>query len=599
MNVLNTCPGALTGASSQLLHTLINALLVSHCALGPDGRYPPDYAPDLKHGEEFDFIVVGAGSAGSVVANRLSENSKWKVLLIEAGTYPSSTSEIPSVSITNQDTDEDWQYETLPSINSTNRKKGRCPRGKGLGGSSLLNFMIYFRGNRYDHDNWAKAGNIGWDYDSVTKYYEKFENHQLKITQNMHQHPIVDEIIQGFKTLQLYNEFNAENLIGFLKTRFTISNGTRSNSAKAFLSPIKDRKNLYVVLNAQVSRLLINAETREVSGVELRLNNSLIHVISKKEVILSAGTINSPQILMNSGIGPKNHLQCLGINLVKDLRVGDNLQDHVMFSGLFYNVGPKALHNQPDAIDSLYQYFMHRTGPLSGVTTGPFHGFINHKFEENRPSLQFYPFFYYRNQLSSHRSSKLHREHGVSERVTMTQQNQNQKSHNFHILPAVSYPKSKGRVLLRSGNPFDKPLIYPNHLGNDEDVQTLVEGIKIIQSLVKTDAMRVHKPELVKPELPECEPFIFDSDEYWACAVKHLSITIYHLAGTCKMGPKWDHNAVVDHRLRVYGVGGVRVVDASIMPNLVGANTNGPVTMIGEKGAEMIKEDWTLEHIEL
>ncbi|KAK5638561.1 hypothetical protein RI129_012856 [Pyrocoelia pectoralis] len=592
---------------SSLFLVLINTLVANKRSLASNADYPSDYGPRLNDGDDFDFIIVGAGSAGSVVASRLSENPSWKILLIETGSYASVESEVPALTVNLQKTKEDWNYEYEPSAYVRFKEKMRCPRGKGLGGSSLINYLLYTRGNRDDYDNWAKSGNVGWDSDSLFQFHRRIENIQgvnshkfgtdgkLKLSK-LENEPLIPSIVDAYRELGYTHDYNDGNPLGRSSGIYTVSNGRRQNVAKAYLgNGVKDRSNLFVVLNAHVTKMLIDTSL-SVSGVEVRLGKKLLTIHSKKEVILAAGAVNSPQILMNSGVGPKAHLEGLGIKVLKDLPVGENLQDHVLFPGLFYNLQKSALtpvFKEPD-IDNLYDYLIHGKGPLTAVGT-VFVGFINPNNDSKLPSIEILHFRIPNKFLITPLAEILQLPQGIPDTVTDI------KEMNPIIMPLVvlSYPKSKGRIQLRSSNPFDAPLILPNYLSEAIDVTTIIEGIRFVQKMMKTKAFQAHNPEFIRFHWADCENFKFDSDEYWDCVIRNLIRTEYHLVGTCKMGPKSDPSAVVDSRLRVHGIKGLCVIDGSIMPSLVGVHTNGPIIVIGEKGAEMVKEDWGINRNEL
>ncbi|KAK5638310.1 hypothetical protein RI129_012605 [Pyrocoelia pectoralis] len=392
-----------TGPQSHMFLTLINTLFTSQALLSPKNLFPADFGPNLKDGDEFDFIVVGSGSAGSTVAYRLSEHQNWTVLLLEAGGYPSTATEIPLVFFDLAKTQDDWHYDLEPSNSAClGSRKQKCmyPRGKTLGGTSAINGMMYIHGHRKDFDTWEDKGNVGWGYDSMIKHIKKVEDVQvenmlfgkggeLKITQYRSPHPIRRALIRAYQEVG-YGEYDQENPIGYFDSFTSIYKGTRVSAAKAFLSKAKNRKNLYVALNAQVGRVLL--EGAHVTGVEVRLNDQILKIKSRKEVILSAGSINSPQILMNSGIGPKDHLRQLGIPVVKDLEVGQNLQDHIGFTGLFYNVADHALlpKTSDSVLDDWYQYFRHRTGPISQSGIQNFLSFLDTTRKSNYPTSEMY-----------------------------------------------------------------------------------------------------------------------------------------------------------------------------------------------------------------
>ncbi|KAF2899059.1 hypothetical protein ILUMI_07115 [Ignelater luminosus] len=608
-SILNPCPATtLSAPASHIFFTLINTLMASQCALGPDGRYPPDYGNTLHDGDEFDFIIVGAGSAGSIVANRLSQVKDWKVLLLEAGSYPSALSEIPALLFSLQRTPEDWQYQMEPCKTCClGLKSGTCycPRGKVLGGSSVLNAMYYVRGNPSDFDGWAEAGNTGWDYKSVVKHFKKFEGCQdpdypfygkdgeLKLTRYKSQQPIRDILTDAYSELGYNQEYNEEKPTGSWDCFMSINEGTRFSTSKSFLGTVKDRKNLYVALNAQVGKLMVDGSKKAIRGVEVRINGKILKVKAKKEVILSAGTINSPQILMNSGIGPKEHLENLGINLVKDLNVGDNLQDHVIFP-LFLSIDKSAVKQKSDLdkIDDFYQYFMHKRGPLTGIEITNFMGFINTKNDSIFPDIQLFHVLHETNDL--YLLPTITSSFNLPDELIATFQETNRNSCNFFLIPQVMKPKSRGRIRLRSADPFHTPMIFPNYFSDEsnEDVELLLEGIKFAKKLTHTETLKKYRAKPVEYTLPNCKEFTFDTDEFWRCAIRNIGTHVYHQVGTCKMGPGGDPTTVVDPKLRVHGVKGLRVIDGSIMPKITSGNTNAPIIMIGEKGAELIKEYW-------
>ncbi|KAK5638560.1 hypothetical protein RI129_012855 [Pyrocoelia pectoralis] len=595
---------------SSLFLVLINTLVANKRSLGSNADYPSDYGPRLNDGNDFDFIIVGAGSAGSVVASRLSENRSWKILLIETGSYPSLESEVPALTLSLQKTKEDWNYEYEPSAYVRFKEKMPCPRGKGLGGSSLINYFLYTRGNRDDYDNWAKSGNVGWDSDSLFQFHRRIENIQgvnshkfgtdgkLKLTK-LENEPLIPSIVDAYKELGYPHDYNDGNPLGRSTGILTVSNGRRQNVAKAYLGmEVKDRSNLFVVLNAHVTKVLIDTSL-SASGVEVRLGKKLLTIHSKKEVILSAGAVNSPQILMNSGIGPKTHLEGLGIKVLKDLPVGENLQDHALFPGLFYKLQKSALipvFKEPN-IDNLYDYLIHGKGPLTALGT-IFVGFVNPKNDSKLPSIEI-PHIRIPEKLLISPNSYVAETFGFPQAITDTLTKINEMNPITIPLVLISYPKSKGRIQLRSSDPFDAPLIFPNYLSETIDVTTIIEGIRFVQKMMKTKAFQALNPELIRINWADCDNVQFDSDAYWDCAIRNLIRTAYHFVGTCKMGPKSDPSAVVDSRLRVHDIKGLRVIDGSIMPSLVGVHTNGPIIVIGEKGAEMVKEDWGINRNEL
>ncbi|KAK5638304.1 hypothetical protein RI129_012599 [Pyrocoelia pectoralis] len=508
--------------------------------------------------------------------------------------------EIPTTFSSLQLSDEDWKYKTERSEGCClGLKDGVClyPRGKVLGGSSALNAMIYIRSYEDDHEHWVKEGNVGWDYESVLKYYERFERGGLNISKIREDAQIREMIIKSYQEMGFQERSDTRHL-GYTDTPFTISEGTRQSSAKAFITTIKERPNLYVVLNAQVARLTFNAQG--VNGVEVLINQKLIKLKASKEVILSAGAINSPQVLMNSGIGPKEHLQSLGISIKKDLRVGEHFQDHPVFHVLL-DVDEEFLRprSKEQTIDDIYQYVMYRKGYFANNPMVNFLMHLNTNENGEFPNLQV-------NHIPFPRNSREHMKifytgFNYPPDVQKAIFESNEKNSNMIIMLKNLKSKSLGRITLRSADPFDYPQIYPNYLSDDqeEDINTLLYGVRFIQRLMKTKPFADANPQLANLNLPNCEMFQFDTDDYWKCTFKNYVTHLHHPSGTCKMGPESDPRTVVGPDLKVHGVAGVRVIDASIMPRIVSANINAATYMIAEKGAELIKEEWSVRHTEL
>ncbi|PNF21087.1 Glucose dehydrogenase [FAD, quinone] [Cryptotermes secundus] len=616
----SSCPGSseVSGASAVLFTSLLSTLIDSQRQLGNPDDYPHDATFHLL--DEYDFIVVGAGSAGSVVASRLSEVPHWKVLLLEAGGDPTPTSDIPALALHLQKTDLDWQYQTEPEegmCQGFRDKRCNWPRGKVLGGSSVLNFMIYIRGMKGDYDAWAAAGNSGWSYEEVLPYFKKSED--MTSERLLRKHPngkiyhsrggplTVQEYVAvqsgqtlleaakelGYETL---DDVNGEHQLGFSNTFSTTRNGTRCSTAKAFLSPIKFRENLHVAKHAHVTKILINYQTKTAHGVELRnREGKMVTVKFRNEVILSAGSINSPQILMLSGIGPQEHLNAIGTDtVVSNLRVGENLQDHLSFMGFVYNV--KTSEKPELTPDIYYTYLTRRSGPLSlnlGITKI---GFIKTKLEKGeRPDLQF---LFVAGLANDTDLTKIFSTvFGLNDDTNESLQDILRYSDMILVLPVLLRPKSRGKILLNSENPYEYPKIFAGYLSDPEgrDLATMLEGIKFAERLMNTEVMKAKEAKQRKLFIEACEDLEFNSSEYWECALRHVATTVYHPVGTCKMGPSSDPSAVVDPELKVYGVKGIRVADASIMPTIVSGNTNAAIIMIGEKAADMIKKEWFRE----
>ncbi|XP_067637858.1 glucose dehydrogenase [FAD, quinone] [Eurosta solidaginis] len=564
---------------------------------------------------EYDFIIVGAGSAGAVVANRLTEIRKWKVLLIEAGPDENEISDVPSLAAYLQLSKLDWQYKTQPSNKAClGMKNNQCnwPRGKVLGGSSVLNYMLYVRGNRYDYDHWEALGNIGWGYDNVLHYFKKSEDNRnpylannpyhtqgglLTVQESPWHSPLVAAFVEAGREIGYENrDINGEKQAGFMIAQGTIRRGSRCSTAKAFLRPIRLRKNFHLTMNSHVTKILIEPSTMRAHSVEFVKGGKVFRIRARREIILSAGAINTPQILMLSGIGLQAQLEKHGIRVLQDLPVGENLQDHVGMGGLSFLVDKPVSIIQdrfnPTAITM--QYVLRERGPMT--TLGGVEGlaFVHTPYSNSSidwPDIQFHmaPA-----SINSDNGARVKKVLGLKESLYQEVYKPIANKDTWTIMPLLLRPRSRGWVRLSSANPFHYPLINANYFDDPLDVKTLVEGGKIALRVANAKVFKQFGSRIYQRSLPNCKKHQLFSDAYLECQARTISMTIYHPCGTAKMGPAWDAEAVVDPRLRVYGVRGLRVIDASIMPTISSGNTNAPVIMIGEKGADLIKEDWLL-----
>lgn len=558
---------------------------------------------------EYDFIVVGAGSAGCAVANRLSENPKWNVLLIEAGENENLLMDIPMIVHYLQSYKINWGYKTERSEKfCLAMKNNQCnwPRGKVMGGSSVLNYMVYTRGNKRDYDGWAALGNDGWDFKNVSQYFRKLENNLVpNITPGHHGRngPLTISNIDfksssakafvkaGMEKGHSYVDYNGPEQIGFSFVQATVANGTRQSTNFAYLYPISDRKNLHVKKGSHVTKLLIDSSKR-IYGLKFKSRGQTFTVKVSKEVILSAGAINTPQILMLSGIGPAKHLKQLGIETIVNSAVGYNLMDHTAPGALTFTVNVTTL-KQSELLDiyNIARYTDELDGPLTspgGVEAIAFLDTEHPNDPDAYPDLEF-----------MHLGGSVNADPIFKENFGLRNEFYNEmfdgiglERNTFMVFPMVLRPKSRGRLKLRSTNPFDHPIILPNYFSDPYDMNISITGIRKIIDLLDTEALRNLNAKLLKKPIPGCKHFSPDSDDYWECYTRHLTFTIYHHCGTAKMGPASDRRAVVDPSLKVYGVKGLRVADASVMPIIVSGHTNAPTIMIGEKAADMIKETW-------
>lgn len=549
--------------------------------------------------------------------------AEWNILLLEAGDEEPFAADVPSFIpfLQGNASGMDWNYVSQPETRSCARKGCPLPRGRVLGGSSVINGMLYIRGNREDYDHWAALGNTGWSYNETLPYFIKSEN-------NLDRQYAADTTYHGtggFQSVQTlsYQDINVRALIaafteigyreldfngaqqeGVMRTQTTTVNGERQSSNSAFLTPIRRvRPNLHIVTNATVTKILIDA-TKRATGVQYVLEedrNTTITVTASKEVIVSAGAINSPQLLSLSGVGPREFLEPLGISVIQDLSVGYNLQDHVSSGGISYTLTDTAqVANLNQRMDHLLQYIRDGQGPLSTVGVLQVNAFGRSQYARamgDYPDLQFtFDSEVVIRNLTTGLTSPLTRNGTVPPGQTCAVEPITQEPFCYynHIMtrPIVLRPRSRGLVKLNTTNPFDPPLVYPNYFSEPPDMHILIEGLLVAARLSQTRVLRNMRYLLDITPVPGCEALRFGSFAYWNCAIVQTTQTMNHHAGTCKMGPSFDRSAVVDPQLRVYGITGLRVIDASIMPYIVSGNTNAPTTMIAEKGADMIKQTW-------
>ncbi len=528
---------------------------------------------------EFDYVVVGGGSAGCCVAGRLSEDAHRTVCLLEAGgpddsvfvRAPLGFAATASLNINS------WGYNTIPQA-GFNGRLGFQPRGKVMGGSSSVNAMVYTRGNPHDYNTWSSLGNAGWSYQDVLPYFKKSEHNEcfganayrgvggpLNVSYLRSPSPINQAFIQACNEqgIPFNPDYNGATQFGVSPGQVTQKGGERWNAARAFIDPHRHQDNLHIISHAHATQVMMDG--KRAVGIRYMVKGVQHEVRARKEVILSGGAFGSPQLLMLSGIGPALHLQDMGIPLVHELPgVGQNLQDHVT-TVLIYKTQKInhamgfSLKGTWNMLKAMWEWRTQRTGWITSNVSET-QGFVSTEGNTDYPNIQ----LALCTGIVDDHARKMHMGHGYTLHVTLMR------------------PKSRGSVTLASRNPNDKPLIDPAFFKHKEDLQTMMQATQMGLRIMESKGLDPYRSEMLYPlnaqDPAQIESFLRDHSD-----------TEYHPVGTCKMGPAQDPMAVVDAELRVHGLQGLRVIDASVMPNLVSGNTNAPTIMIAEKGADFIR----------
>ena len=528
--------------------------------------------------ETFDFIIVGAGSAGSVLANRLTEKGNWRVLLLEAGAASHPYSRFPiSFGLLIDHPTANWRYSSQPEEGTANRRIP-VPRGRLLGGSSSINGLVFVRGQPLDYDTWGQLGNRGWSFDDVLPFFQKMEHYEhgenelssqggpLRVSEATDEGPLYDAIRAASTELGIPHnpDYNGKSQEGIVRTQTTISNGVRMSTARCYLNPVKNRSNFRIETNAHVQRLLI--EGKKCTGVHYKKNGQDIAANADKEVIVCTGGVASPQLLELSGIGQTQLLKDHGIEVKHALSgVGEHLRDHIK-ARIQYNMkrGELSYNQRMQGAGPVWQvmkYIFQRRGFMT-LPSAPMLAFLRTREDMETPDIQMHMVPY---AVKNPKKRQLHKFPGMTVSIYQLR------------------PESLGSIHIQSPDSSDQPAINFNFLSDQIDRDAMVAGFKKIREIMNTKAMMDIRGEEFSPGVD------VETDDEILNFIRNTAETAYHPIGTCRMGQ--GPECVVDERLKVHGLDGLRIADGSIMPTMVSGNTNAACIMIGEKASEMIKQD--------
>uniref|UniRef100_A0AAR5PBV7 Glucose-methanol-choline oxidoreductase N-terminal domain-containing protein n=1 Tax=Dendroctonus ponderosae TaxID=77166 RepID=A0AAR5PBV7_DENPD len=560
---------------------------------GSDSDEPLDYGT-------YDFIIVGSGSAGGVLVNRLSEVENFTVLLVEAGSEDPVASKILGLYTYMTKSSCDWGYYTTPqaaSFLANTDQRGTYPRGKVLGGSTTINGAMNTRGNPKNYDEWAELGNDGWSYEECLPYFKKLERAEFSVDIDRQAHgfdgpvhvnipedtPILTkELINAFIEVgKREGDYNGDDQFVVSRVQSLLDYNTRSGTAHSYIRPILSRTNLVISLDSLATKILLSDNVA--TGIEFWKNGTKYSASAKKEVILSAGVINSPQLLMLSGIGPKEELDKHGIDTIVDLPVGQYFSDQAYYQGMFYRTKYTFYNNT--FLENL-EHWYHNERPLTDTYTSQLVTFYNVAGNSSDASDMEILIPGPPNLGPSYGEAYTNSTYAQAFKVL------NEYS-DFALILYFLRPKSVGKVTLASADPRDFPLINPNFFSHPDDLETLYKAVEIAKNLENTTAFQRLGVQPIVLDLPDCdENYEKLSKDWWICSMKYLTIAGLHPIGTTRMGND-TQNSVVSSKLKVHGIDKLRVVDAGVIPQQISGHISTPIMMIGEKAADFIKNEYS------
>ncbi|XP_050671133.1 ecdysone oxidase-like isoform X2 [Leptidea sinapis] len=590
------CSSLGSGGAGSTIAAALQFFAASQCLL--QENWPTQ--ADIQNGTSFDFIVVGGGSAGAALAARLSELQEYSVLLLEAGGDPPAESIIPGFRESMLLSPVDWNFTTTDdhySSQSLQYGSQRQPRGKMLGGSGSINDMIYSRGNPVDYDEWAEIVGYEWRWSNVLEYFKKTEyftderilndislaqlhgfDGEIEVSGSYETTRTTEQLLEAFKELgfKLIKDMTNPHSIGAGRFSHTITKGKRDSSATGLLNKATNRDNLLVLKSAFATKILI--EHQKAYGVEVLIDNEVNYFYGKKEIIISAGTFNTPKLLLLSGIGPKTHLENMNIKHIVDLPVGENLHDHIMvLTFLAADLGTCTLSEGAEYMEMI-KYLYNQSGLYAmGSDLAAYMSYNN--LTSNIPDFALYPTCMGKGSNFYHGCVNIL---GFKPYICEKISNENKEREIFTFAVVNLKPKSRGRVLLKSKDAEEAPNIFSGTFSNEDDLIHYPEAMRMAHAVANTSYFKTKNAYVIDLDIEECRGMF--GDEALRCTARSMATSAWHAVGTAAMG------TVLDSKLRVKGIRGLRVADASVMPKVIRGNTNAPVVMIAEMAANFIKD---------